>query len=176
ALFQFYWVYLVIFAQESILSTRVYLACYRNRYNDNRLIKTVEEGIRTKINFSDDELFPRPIILNHLKAIFQPDKNQSRYYTVCGEHRTGKTTLIRLALREVGHGVVYVDVVNDFGEAFDEYWAILIVRALKAFKRTAKAYNVKYDRPMVIVYDNVSRLDPETISILQNDAKDNADS
>ena len=49
-------------------------------------------------------------------------------------------------------------------------------RALKAFQNAAKAYKVKYDRPMVIVYDNVSRLDPEIICILQNSAKDNADS
>ncbi|CAI2201492.1 1385_t:CDS:2, partial [Funneliformis geosporum] len=79
---------------------------------------------------------------------------------------TGKTTLIRLASREVGRGVVYVDVMN-----IGQY-----MRALKAFKRAAKAYNVKYERPMVIVYDIVIRLDPETISILQNDAKDNTDS
>ncbi|CAI2185281.1 16079_t:CDS:2 [Funneliformis geosporum] len=37
------------------------------------------------------------------------------------------------------------------------------VKTLKAFKHNAKAYNVKYDRPMAIVYDNVSRLDSETI-------------
>jgi hypothetical protein len=50
------------------------------------------------------------------------------------------------------------------------------VRALKAFQHAAKAYKVKYDRPAVIVYDNVIRLNPETIRILQNDAKDYADS
>ncbi|GBC04108.1 hypothetical protein RclHR1_05510009 [Rhizophagus clarus] len=50
------------------------------------------------------------------------------------------------------------------------------VRALKAFQHAAKAHKVKYGRPMVIVYNNVSRLDPEIISILQNSAKDNANS
>ncbi|RIA94349.1 P-loop containing nucleoside triphosphate hydrolase protein [Glomus cerebriforme] len=179
----------------------LYLAC-RKRRNDSRLIKTVEEGTRPEINISDVELFPRPIIVNHLKTIFQPAKDQSRYYTVCGGHGTGKTTLIRLASREVGRGVVYVDVppfVNDFGEAFGEAINFAFeedisfnnqlrrklgstdnnpkwVRALKAFQHAAKAYKVKYDRPMVIVYDNVSRLDPEVIRILQNSAKDNADS
>jgi len=50
------------------------------------------------------------------------------------------------------------------------------MRALDAFQHAAKAYKVKYDRPVVIVYDNFCRLDPETIYILQNNAKDNADS
>jgi len=58
------------------------------------------------------------------------------------------------------------------GESDNPNWE----RALKAFQRAAKAYKVKYDRPMVIVYDNISRLDPEIIRILQNSAKDNADS
>lgn len=203
-----------------------YLACCRGRNNDSRLIKNVKEGTRPEINVSADELFPRPIIVSHLKAIFQPAKNQSRYYTVCGEPGTGKTTLIKLALKEVGRGVVYVDVppfVNDFGETFGEainfafeedvslnnqlrrklsgtnsefipllhFYNIQLtlisflidesdepkwVRALITFQLAAKAYNVKYDIPAVIVYDNVDRLDPKTIRILQNSAKDNADS
>ncbi|GBC27838.2 uncharacterized protein OCT59_008348 [Rhizophagus irregularis] len=182
-----------------------YLACCRGRNNDSRLIKNVKEGTRPEINVSADELFPRPIIVSHLKAIFQPAKNQSRYYTVCGEPGTGKTTLIKLALKEVGRGVVYVDVppfVNDFGETFGEAINFAFeedvslnnqlrrklsgtnnesdepkwVRALITFQLAAKAYNVKYDIPAVIVYDNVDRLDPKTIRILQNSAKDNADS
>ncbi|RGB42370.1 hypothetical protein C1646_810028 [Rhizophagus diaphanus] len=168
-----------------------YLPCCRDKNNYSCLI-----------NVSADKLFPRPIIVNHLKAIFQPAKNQSCYYTICGEPGTGETILIKLALKEVGRGVVYVDVppfVNDFGEAFREAinfafeedvslnnqfrrilsdepdqpkWA----RALIAFQRAAKAYKVKYDRPAVVVYDNVDRLDPKTIRILQDSAKDNADS
>ena len=52
-------------------------------------------------------------------------------------------------------------------------------RAMKAFKRATKAYKDKHDRPAVIVYDNVSRLAHEgsnILDILQDDAKDNADS
>ena len=50
---------------------------------------------------------------------------------------------------------------------------------MKAFKRVAEKYKVKYGRPAVIIYDNVSRLahqNPEILDILQDDAKDNADS
>ncbi|GBC07423.1 hypothetical protein RclHR1_07450011 [Rhizophagus clarus] len=179
------------------------LACCRNRRNDTRLNNIVEEGTRPVVNIPDYELIPRPTIVNHLKAIFQPTKNQSRYYIIYGEHGTGKTTLIRLASREVGFGVVYVDVppiVNYFGEAFGKAINFAFedvslsnhlrrklgstnesdnpkwMRALKTFQHAAEAYKIKYDRPMVIVYDNVSRLDPEIICTLQNSAKDNADS
>ncbi|CAG8635043.1 8670_t:CDS:2, partial [Funneliformis caledonium] len=110
-----------------------------------------------------------------------------------------------LASREVGRGVVYVDVppvVNNFDEAFGKAINFAFeedvsfnnqfkrklcstdnesdvpkwVRTLNAFQHAAEIYKVKYDRPMIIVYDNVSRLDPETIRILQNIAKDNVDS
>lgn len=43
---------------------------------------------------------------------------------ICGEHGTGKTTLIRSAAREVGQGVIYVEIpadakdIEDFGIAF----------------------------------------------------------
>ena len=94
----------------------LYLACCRRRHNDSCLIKAVEEGIRPEISVLDDELFPRTIIVNHLKAVFQPAKNQSRYYTVCGEHGTGKTTLIKLASRGVGRGVVYVILAKHLGK------------------------------------------------------------
>jgi hypothetical protein len=37
-------------------------------------------------------------------------------------------------------------------------------------------YKKKYGKPPVIVYDNVRRLNPEILDILQDEAKDNADS
>jgi hypothetical protein len=50
---------------------------------------------------------------------------------------------------------------------------------MKAFKLASDIYKTKYKKPPVIVYDNVDRLihkNPEVFNILQNDAKDNADS
>jgi hypothetical protein len=49
-------------------------------------------------------------------------------------------------------------------------------RALKAFKRIAKRYKTKYNRPPIIIYDNVSQLNQDILYMLQEDAKDNADS
>ncbi|CAG8647772.1 10154_t:CDS:2 [Acaulospora morrowiae] len=185
----------------------LFYAYCRNKFNDRSLIKVIEKGTRPKVEILDDKLFSRPIIVDYLKNILQPDSDQSFYYVVCGEHGSGKTTLFRIASSEVGRGVVYVDVpsrVEDFGKgfgkalnfAFEErisftqqltrklvdtngnsnepvWW-----RALKAFKRGAKEYKAKYNKPAVIVCDNVSRLvhkNPEVLDILQDDAKDNAD-
>ncbi|GBB86405.1 hypothetical protein RclHR1_12840003 [Rhizophagus clarus] len=79
------------------------------------------------------------------------------------------STLVRLASREVGHGVVYVDVptvINDFGEEFGKAINFVFerhgsndnksdspkwVRALEAFLSAAEAYKVKYNRPAVIM-------------------------
>ncbi|RHZ90238.1 hypothetical protein Glove_2g19 [Diversispora epigaea] len=181
----------------------LFYACCRNKYNVYRLVKAIEKGTRPK-NVSDDKFIPRPLIVKHLKKIFQPDSGQSFYHVVCGEHGSGKTTLVRLA---VGGGIIYVDVpsdVEDFGVAFGKalnftfeerisftqqlarksgntsngYDNQLWKRALKAFKRGAESYKAKHSKPAVIVYDNVSRLvhkNPEILDILQDDAKDNAD-
>ena len=46
---------------------------------------------------------------------------------------------------------------------------------MRAFKYASAVYKAKYGKPSFIVYDNVSRLDPEILDILQDDAKDNAD-
>ena len=49
---------------------------------------------------------------------------------------------------------------------------------MDAIKRASEVYKVKYGKPPVIVYDNISRIahkNPEILDILQDDAKDNAD-
>ncbi|RHZ49950.1 hypothetical protein Glove_508g88 [Diversispora epigaea] len=173
---------------------------YRNKYNDRRLIKAIEKGTRLKADIS---VIPRTLIVEHLKSIFQPDSNQSFYHVICGEYGSGKTTLVKLA---VSCGVIYVDIpsyIEDFGLAFgkalnfsfeewisfpqlsrklgdiyEDFNKTLWWRALKAFKRGARAYKAKYNKPAVIIYDNVDRLvhkNLEILDILQDDAKDNAD-
>lgn len=49
--------------------------------------------------------------------------------------------------------------------------------ALNSFKHIAEMYKAKYNKPPVIIYDNVECLihdNPEILDILQDDAKDNA--
>ncbi|CAG8442788.1 5474_t:CDS:2 [Acaulospora morrowiae] len=183
------------------------VASHLNKFNNRSLIKAIEKGTRPKTEVSVDNFISRHIIVDYLKNILQPDSDQSFYYVDCGEHGSGKTTLVRIASSEVGRGVIYVDVpsdVEDFGLAFGKALNfafeerisftqqltrklgntngnrddLLWKRALKAFKRGAKEYKAKYNKPAVIVYDNVSRLvhkNPEILDILQDDSKDNAD-
>ena len=83
------------------------------------------------MGISEDKLVSRPLIVEHLKKILLPHEDQSNYYVIYGEYGIGKTTLIKIASREVGqnkkkgiqggHGVIYVDIPADieaFGEAF----------------------------------------------------------
>lgn len=104
---------LVIAGVISLILADLFYAEYQNKHNVRLLNKTVEKGTRPKIEVSDDEFAPRPLVVDHLKEIFQPNRNQSYYHVVCGEHRTGKTTLTRIASREVGQGVIYVEALSD---------------------------------------------------------------
>ncbi|CAG8702367.1 12067_t:CDS:2, partial [Ambispora gerdemannii] len=152
-------------------------AWYRNGCNERLLNETVEKGTRPEIDVSDDELVSRPLVVDHLKKIFQPYRNQSFYHMVCGEHGSGKTTLTRIASSEVGHGVIYVDVPANF-EKFAEEFSRAInftfeehisftaqlmkkilgytnnkfnypkwVRAMEAFKRASAVYKKKHNKP-----------------------------
>ncbi|GES74430.1 P-loop containing nucleoside triphosphate hydrolase protein [Rhizophagus clarus] len=187
------------------VSGDVIYAFGRSKYNEYLLNKTVEEGTRPKIDISDDKLVSRPLVVERLKKILQPDRDQSYYYLICGEHGTGKTTLARIASSEVGCGVIYVDIpanLDELGEAFGKainfalekvsvtgQWLRKIKsddapklsewgKALKAFRHASEVYKAKHDKPMVIVYDNVSHLvqeNPKILDILQDDAKHSAD-
>ncbi|GES86142.1 P-loop containing nucleoside triphosphate hydrolase protein [Rhizophagus clarus] len=187
------------------VSGDVIYAFGRSKYNEYLLNKTVEEGTRPKIDISDDKLVSRPLVVERLKKILQPDRDQSYYYLICGEHGTGKTTLTRIASSEVGCGVIYVDIpanLNELGGAFGNainfalekvsvtgQWLRKIKsddapkfseweKALKALRHASEVYKAKHDKPMVIVYDNVSHLVHENqkiLDILQDDAKHSAD-
>ncbi|CAG8542731.1 3312_t:CDS:2 [Acaulospora morrowiae] len=163
-------------------------ACLRNKRNKRLLRETMEKGTQPDVEVSGNELVLRPETIKRLKNILQPYEGQPFYHLVCGEHGTGKTTLIRISSREVGHGVIYVDVpasldLTKFGDAFGKslnfifeehisYTKQLIrkmfgktegtlskwERALDAFKREAELYKAKNGKPPVIVYDNVGRL------------------
>ncbi|RGB21981.1 P-loop containing nucleoside triphosphate hydrolase protein [Rhizophagus diaphanus] len=115
----------------SLISTDLFYAWYQNKSNERLLKKTIEKGTRPKIDVADDEFVPRPLVVNRLKRILQPGIKQASYHVVCGEHGTGKTILTRIASREVGQGVIYVEIpsdpsdpskinIEDFGDAFGE--------------------------------------------------------
>src|ERR1044072_8888765 len=88
-------------------------ARYQNRHNKHLLNKTVEKGIQPKIDVSDDEFVSRLLVVNRFKKILQPNRNQSYYHVVYGEHGTSKTTLTRRASRKVEQGVIYIEIPAD---------------------------------------------------------------
>ncbi|GBB85228.1 hypothetical protein RclHR1_01180005 [Rhizophagus clarus] len=126
---------------------------------------------------------------------------------ICGEHGTGKTTLIRRAANEVGTGVIYIDIpsyINELDEAFGkainyafgEHVPLTIQllektaindnhhrvskweMALRTINQASTKYRKRYNKPLVIVYDNINTLfhnHPEILDILQDNAKRGAD-
>ncbi|RHZ63859.1 hypothetical protein Glove_327g23 [Diversispora epigaea] len=176
---------------------------YQNRCNEYLLNETMEKGTRPQIDIFTEEFVLRPDVVNSLKKIFKPNKYHSYYYVICGEHGTGKTTLTKIASKEVGQGVIYInipkkfDTLEDFGVAFEkainftfkehiafskrilkksnqEKWE----KAFNTFKRISEIYKEKHGKPPVIIYDNISQLIPkysDIIDYLQDNAKDNAD-
>ncbi|PKY62993.1 hypothetical protein RhiirA4_530138, partial [Rhizophagus irregularis] len=104
------------------------------------------------------------------------------YHVVCGEHGTGKTTLTRIASREVGQDKDKDKDVEHFGKAFGKslsnlehipFTAQLMKkvlgddhvdrhpnwrRALEAFKNAGTVYKTKHNKLPVIIYDNISGL------------------
>jgi hypothetical protein len=106
-----------------LMSVDLFYAWFLNSRNVHHLNNTVEKGTQPIVE-KENKLVPRPDIVERLKIILQPDEDESSYYVVCGEHGTGKTTLTRIASREVGQGVIYVEVPPDaediekFGIAF----------------------------------------------------------
>ncbi|RHZ84086.1 hypothetical protein Glove_85g71 [Diversispora epigaea] len=88
----------------------LFYACCRSKYNSNLLIKTIDKGNRPVTRVSSAKFLPRTEIVKRLERILQPDENQSYYYVICGEHGTGKTTVVKTASSNVHHGVVYVDI------------------------------------------------------------------
>ncbi|CAG8464689.1 7923_t:CDS:10, partial [Rhizophagus irregularis] len=160
----------------------------QNKYNVCQLNKTVKKGTRPKVDVSDDEFVPRPLVVDRLKKILHPNRYHSCYHVICGEHGTGKTTLIRSAS---GQGVIYVEIPADaedienfgiaFGKslnfAFEERISFMSQltkkvlgdthgkderpkwkRALEAFKRASAVYKAKHNKPSVIIYDNIAKL------------------
>ncbi|GBC45858.2 P-loop containing nucleoside triphosphate hydrolase protein [Rhizophagus irregularis DAOM 181602=DAOM 197198] len=71
------------------------------------------------VNLSKEMLVSRPEIIERLKKILQPHKDQPYYHVISGEHGTGKTTLI--ASKEVG---LYIDVpsnLNELGQLMQKF-------------------------------------------------------
>ena len=151
-------------------------AWYRNRCNECLLNETVEKGTRPDVGVSEDKLVPRPVIIERLKKIIQPYEDQSYYNVVCGEHGTGKTTLTRIASREVGQdkdkgiqggmGVIYVEIpadaesIEDFGIAFGESLNFAFEERISFMSQLFKKILGDTNGKLIIFYFTTEAFDP----------------
>ena len=94
---------------------------YVNRYNEHLLNETVEKGNQPDVGVKEGNQIPWVVIVKRLKKILQPYEDQLFYHVICGEYGTGKTTLIKLAAKEVGMGVIYIDVPSVFEKFAEEF-------------------------------------------------------
>ncbi|CAB4436554.1 unnamed protein product [Rhizophagus irregularis] len=76
---------LVVVSIISLILVDFFYAGYQNWYNEHLLNKTVEKGTQFKIDVLNDKFIPRPLVIDRLKKIFQPNRNQSYYHVVYGE-------------------------------------------------------------------------------------------
>ncbi|CAG8651392.1 6276_t:CDS:2, partial [Ambispora gerdemannii] len=92
-----------------------------DKVSEYRVSSALENGTRPVPRVMMDEFVRRDQISKDLVKVFQPDKRHSYYHVVCGEHGTGKTTLTQMEAKNVGKGVIYVDIPSNFnylGQSF----------------------------------------------------------
>ncbi|KAF0446276.1 ATPase family member [Gigaspora margarita] len=116
---------IIVAGLVGLLSLDLSFAWYWSRNNEHLILKTLEKGTKPEAAVANEELVKRPLVVEHLKRIFNPNKNVSNYYMICGEHGAGKTTLTKIASKEVGKGVIYFDVpenptIEKFGMALGQ--------------------------------------------------------
>jgi hypothetical protein len=80
--------------------------------NEYNLHKTLEKGTQPDIDFP---FLPRSNIVKKLEKIFKFDFH-SHYYIISGDHGSGKTTIAKMLSRNVGQGVIYIDMPLDLDQ------------------------------------------------------------
>jgi hypothetical protein len=91
----------------------LFYTLYQYKYNIYCLNKTLNNGTQPEVAISCSEYFSRPEMVEQLKNIFKPHKGQSFYHVIYGTLRIGKSTLVKTASKEVGQGVIYVEIPAD---------------------------------------------------------------
>ncbi|RHZ65029.1 hypothetical protein Glove_319g168 [Diversispora epigaea] len=113
--------FIILYFLEMGILIDVSFALFLSQVSKYRINSALENGTRPKSKVKNDEFVLRPQISATLNRIFQPDKNHSYYNAICGEHGSGKTTLITKEATNVGKGVIYVDIpsnLENLGKAF----------------------------------------------------------
>ena len=86
-----------------------------SKYNDHCLYRTIKNGTLPVSYVPPQKLIFRTEV-KKLERLFNPEINEDRpyYHVICGKHGTGKTTIVKMAAKNVGTGVIYIDLPEDF--------------------------------------------------------------
>jgi len=132
--------------------------------------------------------------------LITPTEKKRLYHLIIGEHGTGKTSLIQLAIDSMDEdkpkGIAYVDLPLDCDSEIDIATALqkglgwkpdpaidsnkptLVRETLEIFSRVALEYRQKYKQVPVLIIDNINRLaegNQKFLDLLQDYAKFAAD-
>ena len=137
-------------------------------------------------------------LVEEIKQLITPTKEGRLYPLIIGEHGTGKTSLIKLAVNGTDEpkGVVYVDIPIQCGlevdvtkamqkalgwsldQSIDSSEPVSSEEVLQVLSRHAIKYKQEYGRVPVLIVDNANRLarkHQELLDLFQDYAKDAAD-
>src|SRR4051794_23805290 len=81
----------------------------------------MEKGTQPQSRVLAEEYISWTKDLERLKITFQLSKSHAYYHVICREHRTGKTTLLRIAASKIGKDVIYINFPENFNELGDEF-------------------------------------------------------
>ncbi|CAG8748652.1 14365_t:CDS:2, partial [Gigaspora rosea] len=160
-------------------------ANWYNRRNERTILNAFEYGSCPEPDVMQKQLIYREIVIKQLRRFLEPISDHSSYHVVVGNHGTGKTTVVRQCAREVGKGVIYVDVppvLDNFidnlakaiGYSFNEYVSFTesfkrkILGNIESGKRGARKYKANNSKPPVLILDNISKLGQENVKMLQD--------
>jgi len=110
----------VLLSAAALASALVYVV-YIEISDYNALHRRINSPIHTTIDFTN--YIQRKGVEASLRSILQPKEIVDYFYVIVGEDGCGKSTLVQSVCKDVGEGVIFVDVpesINDFGKSFAE--------------------------------------------------------
>ncbi|CAG8633024.1 4986_t:CDS:2, partial [Paraglomus brasilianum] len=112
-------------------------ASWYNHRNERILLHAFEHGSCPEPDVKQKQLIDREVVIKKLRQILKPISDDT-YHVIVGNHGTGKTTVVRQCARDVGKGVIYVDVppvldnfVNNLADAIGFKEHVSITESLK---------------------------------------------
>ncbi|CAG8577861.1 3189_t:CDS:2, partial [Funneliformis caledonium] len=191
------WIGAGLFTSAGLVIFDLSFAKWYNRQNESVLLHAFEHGSCPKPDVMQEQLIYREVVIKKLRRILEPIPDHSSYHVVVGNHGTGKTTVVRQCARDVGKGVIYVDVppvLDNFvdnlakaiGYSFKEYVSFTesfkrrilgnsesaeqprFFRVLNAFERGARKYKANNSKTPVLILDNISKLGQENVKLLRD--------